>query len=141
MYSYDRFLPGTPYTLNALAFAVIEDGRAIPFGWEPSARQELIDGNLPLVQTRWHRGDWEIVQTAFGRPLHGDTYTTGQESTLGWEVFEVTNLASHPREFTLLATRMGNNEKPIRELSYSEGVVKEGKNSRFSAKAPRGFHR
>jgi hypothetical protein len=139
MYGNDRVLPGTPFVMNALAFAVVDGGRVVPFGWEPTAHQELIEGVLPIVRTLWRYEDWEIAETAFGRPLRGDAYSSGLESTLGWAVFDVTNRATQPREFTLLTTRMGNNEKTIRDLTYRDGVIMEGGSARFSAKSPPDF--
>jgi hypothetical protein len=139
MCNFDRLIPGTPYVANALAFAIVENGRAVPFGWEPAARQELIDGTLPCVVSKWRCGDWEIEQTAFGRPLRSKAYVTGLESTLGWAEFRATNCAATARELTLLVTRIGTRGKLRRGLTYQQGVVMENGSARFSVKAPDGF--
>jgi hypothetical protein len=139
MYNFDRLLPGTPYAANALVFGIVENGRAVPFGWEPAARQELVDGTLPCVVSKWRSDDWEMEQTAFGRPLRGKAVVTGLESTVGWADFRVRNCATTAREFTLLVTRMGDRGKIRRDLSYRQGVVMENGSARFSAKTPHGF--
>jgi hypothetical protein len=139
-YALDRSLPGTPYIAGGLSFSVVRGGKAIPFGWEPAAKQSLVEDRLPIVNTTWEFDDWSIFQKAFGQPLRGTDYSTGLESTVGWAVFDVENRSEEPREFTLLVTRNGSQEKPIRPLSFRDGVLMEGDSARVAAtKLPKGF--
>jgi hypothetical protein len=138
-YALDRSLPGTPYIANALSFAVVENGRAVPFGWEPPASQSLMNDNLPIVTTKWNHDHWAVEQKTFGRPLRGTAYSTGLESTLGWAVFDVLNQSESPRECTFLVARMGSQEKVLRTLTYRDGVVFECDSARFAVKLPEDF--
>jgi hypothetical protein len=138
-YALDRVLPGTPYIANGLSFAVVEGGKAVPFGMEPAAKQTLIQDCLPMVDTKWKCGDWAIEQRTFGRPLRGDSFSSGLESTLGWAVFDIVNQSAQPRELTILVTRTGNQKKVVRELEFHEDVAFEGGSARFCVKTPDGF--
>jgi hypothetical protein len=138
-YALDRPLPGTPYVANALSFAIVENGRAIPFGWEPAACQRLWKDGLPFVATQWNRGDWAIEQISFGCPLRGTEYSSGLESTIGWAAFSIENKSNKPREITLLITRPGDHKKIVRDLTFRDGVVFEGDSARFAAELPEEF--
>ncbi len=140
MYNFDRVIPGTAYISNALVFAIVEDDRAIPFGWEPTCRQKLVDDVLPCVLTEWNISGWNLQQMSFARALRGDSYTTGLESTLGWAEFHITNISSNTREFAILATRIGNIGKIQRDLTFHDGVVFESESARFAAFPPLGFN-
>ncbi len=135
----DRFIAGTRYARNSLAFALFAEGKIVPIGTGEPARQSLEGGCLPIVVTRWKYGHLEIRETAFSEPLKGNGYPTGLESTIAWAVVEVTNHNQVESALTLLAAQMGNEKNPKRELTYDRSVVMEKGSALFSVQAPRGF--
>src|SRR5208282_2013412 len=92
-----------------------------------------------IVITNWQYGGLELRETAFARPLRDTDYTTGQESTLAWAVFDVTNRAATRRSITFLAALLGDEKHPKRDLRLENGVVFENQSARFSWKVPPNF--
>jgi hypothetical protein len=91
------------------------------------------------VITKWHYEGLDLQETAFARPLWNANYTTGQESTLAWAVFDVTNRATMPRSLAFLAALLGDEKHPKRDLRPDSGVAFENQSARFSWKVPAGF--
>jgi len=124
-----------PWIRNGLAFAICDGLKIVPVGAGERARQSLMDGCLPVVITSWKHGALELRETAFAEPLAAAPYSTGQESTLAWAAFAVTNRSSKPEHVALLAFIA---DQPL-GLTFKGGVVLMNGSALFSAQAPPGF--
>jgi len=120
---------------GALAFALYDETGVAPIGAGQRAHQALMDGTLPIVLTSWRRGPFELRETTFAEPLSGKPYKSGQEQTLAWAGFDVTNRSDTPRDVTLLAFIAA----PNRGLRYRDEAVFKGDSALFSAHVPQGF--
>ncbi len=139
MNANDKNIIGSSYIRNSLAFAVYDGVCVTPIGVGEPARQSLLNDCMPIVVTNWKHGDIELRQTSYGEPLDGRPYETGTESTLAWAAVEVINRASEPREFTLLASYIGDENDLRREMTHHAGVIFENGSAVFSVQASDGF--
>ena len=139
LHKHVKRIPGTPYAVNALAFALFDGAQIVPMGVGQPARQSLEKGYLPIVITSAKHGNLEIRETTYSEPLEASAYQTGMESTLAWAVFEITNHGAEARPLTLLAAQMGDQTNLKLDLTYNDGVVLEKGSALFSARVPAGF--
>lgn len=128
-----------PLMRNALAFALAEGESVSTLGARGTIEQELLDGFLPIVRTRFRQGDLEIVETSFAEPLGGADYETGLERTLAWAGFDIANRASASRDIAFLAFHTGSGSDPRPVLVPSGSAVLLEGTALFSLQAPHGF--
>ena len=140
-YACDRGFEGAPqgYLRKAVAFALQEGAEIVPVGFGEPARQELADGDLPMVTTFWKHGPIEVRETALAEPLKKAPYVDGQERTLAWAALDVTNRGDAPRDLCLLGFYVGEEKDPRPDCQYREGAVVLNDSALFSAQAPTGF--
>ncbi|MBE7559603.1 hypothetical protein HS125_11880 [bacterium] len=128
-----------PYYRHSLAFAVWDGQRLVPVGAGAPARQNLYRGRYPMVYTNWTWSDFSLQGTAFSEPLAGDGYASGTERTLAWAVWDIRNYAREPREITLVAFYVGDEDAPAPEMVWRDGAVHRDGSALFSAAPSEGF--
>ncbi|HYG35513.1 MAG TPA: hypothetical protein VEC99_12045, partial [Clostridia bacterium] len=135
----DGTIGGTPFVTNSLTFGLLEHGCLVPIGSGIPAKQSLWEGRFPIVFTDWQHGDFAFHQTAFARPLRGESYTTGLEATIAWALFDITNTSKETKELAFVASWTADEKELQRKMSFRDEVVFEKDSAVFTAKAPKGF--
>jgi hypothetical protein len=135
----DGTIAGTLLVTNAMAFGLLESGRFLPVGSGEAAEQSLLDGRLPIVVTDWTHDSLSVRETAFARPLRGDTYTNGLEATLAWAVFDLTWSGKQPREIAFAATLVGMDSRPRRTVGFRDNALFENDSAIASVHPPAAF--
>jgi hypothetical protein len=65
--------------------------------------RKLLDGYLPIVESRWHSGDLTVDQTAFAFLPHDDEVVSGRETQFAVVRMGLTNRSDSPHTTSLLA--------------------------------------
>ena len=136
-----RSLPKDPkkYANNCLVFALNDGKKLVPFGVGNQTKQSLMDRYLPIVFTDWTYNNIQVRETTYAEPLHGNSYSTGFESTLAWAAIDLTNSGPTVREISLCASQLGDAKQPKRDFAFADEVVMENGSALISVQAPSGY--